>query len=119
LHSQLLLRSRQLRANGKYLLPESFAMRRHFFNNREDGVFEEKRQPGPPPNPMAMMSDPKMMQNMMKGNLLNMLPMMMIGGIVGWIFSGFVTSAFFVRDIFLVGPFSHFFDALQSRSRSR
>ena len=33
------------------------------------------------------------MQNMMKGQLLNMLPMIVVGGIVDFVFSGFLTSA--------------------------
>ncbi|XP_062534684.1 ER membrane protein complex subunit 3-like [Armigeres subalbatus] len=32
-----MIRARLLRKNGKYLTPQSFAMRRHYFNNEETG----------------------------------------------------------------------------------
>lgn len=81
-----MIRARLLRENGKYLTAQSFAMRRHFFNNADAGYFKtQKRQPVSP-NSSAMLSD------MVKGNFINVLPMVFIGGWINWMFSGFVTT---------------------------
>lgn len=65
-------------------------MRRHFLNNEETGHLRAGSQrPSQPPNPM---SDPSMMTEMLKGNLTNVLPMIVIGGWINWTFSGFVTT---------------------------
>lgn len=78
-----------LRENGKFIPKQSFLMRKHFFNNEETGYFKtQKRQPTMQ-NPMT---DPSMMTDMLKGNLTNVLPMILIGGWINWTFSGFVTT---------------------------
>lgn len=81
-----MIRARLLRENGKYLTAQSFAMRRHFFNNAETGYFKTQTRPPVSPNSTAMLSD------MVKGNFINVLPMVFIGGWINWMFSGFVTT---------------------------
>lgn len=81
-----MIRARLLRENGKYLTAQSFAMRRHFFNNAETGYFKTQIRPPVSPNSTAMLSD------MVKGNFINVLPMVFIGGWINWMFSGFVTT---------------------------
>ncbi|KAF3860945.1 hypothetical protein F7725_001200 [Dissostichus mawsoni] len=79
--SQVLLRSRVLRENGKYIPKQSFAMRKHYFNDAETGFFKKVKRKVVPKNPMT------------GGNLTNVLPMIVIGGWINWAFSGFVISA--------------------------
>eukprot|EP00051_Salpingoeca_urceolata_P017087 m.230246 g.230246 ORF g.230246 m.230246 type:complete len:250 (-) comp18858_c1_seq2:83-832(-) len=88
MESHALMRSRMLRTNGRFVPPKAFGMRRHFFNDEERGVFIAKKRDVPPPNPM---SDPSQMTEMMKGNVMHMVTYMVIGGIINWVFSGFIT----------------------------
>ncbi|KAM3910149.1 ER membrane protein complex subunit 3-like [Leptodactylus fuscus] len=87
--SQVLIRSRILRENGKYISKQSFLMRKFYFNNAEDGFFKKTKR-----NDFVSSSptDPTMLTDMMKGNVTNVLPMILIGGWINMTFSGFVTS---------------------------
>lgn len=87
--SQALVRSRLLRENGKYIPKQAFLMRRHFFNSEDAGYFKTQKRAAPATNPMT---DPNAMSDMLKGNVTNVLPMIIIGGWINWAFSGFVTS---------------------------
>ncbi|XP_023229565.1 ER membrane protein complex subunit 3 [Centruroides vittatus] len=87
--SQAMIRSRLLRENGKYIPKQAFLMRKHFFNNEETGYFKTQKRSPTMQNPMT---DPTMMTDMLKGNLTNVLPMILIGGWINWTFSGFVTT---------------------------
>ena len=89
--SQALIRSRMLRENAKFISRQGFLMRRAFFNAEETGYFKlaAKRPSNQAPNPMT---DPSMMTDMLKGNVTNVLPMILIGGWINWTFSGFVTT---------------------------
>lgn len=84
--SQAMIRARLLRENGKYLTPSAFTMRKHFFNNEESGYFKTQKRPPAAPNSSAMLTD------LVKGNFINVLPMVVIGGWINWMFSGFVTT---------------------------
>lgn len=84
-----MIRSRLLRENGQYIPKTAFLSRRHFFNSEETGYFKTQRRAPVSQNPMT---DPSMMTDMLKGNVTNVLPMVLIGGWINWMFSGFVTS---------------------------
>lgn len=86
--SQLILRSRLLRQNCKYIPYTSFLMRRYAFNKENEGYLTQKR----PPVSQNMMTDHTMMTDMLKGNATNVLPMIIIGGWINWMFSGFITT---------------------------
>uniref|UniRef100_A0A2K5RZP4 ER membrane protein complex subunit 3 n=1 Tax=Cebus imitator TaxID=2715852 RepID=A0A2K5RZP4_CEBIM len=90
--SQVLIQSRVLRENGKYIPKQSFLTQKYYFNNPEDGFFQKKktkRKVVPP----SLVTDPTMLTGMMKGNVTtNVLPMILIGGWINMTFSGFVTS---------------------------
>ncbi|NXH88127.1 EMC3 protein, partial [Edolisoma coerulescens] len=68
---------------------QSFLSRKYFFNNPEDGFFKKTKRKVVPPSPMT---DPTMLTDMMKGNVTNVLPMILIGGWINMTFSGFVTT---------------------------
>ncbi|XP_069785372.1 ER membrane protein complex subunit 3-like [Narcine bancroftii] len=87
--SQVIVRSRILREHGKYIPRKSFMMRKHFFNDAESGFFKKTKRKVVPKNPMT---DPSMLMEMMKGNLTNVIPTILIGGWINWVFSGFVTT---------------------------
>ncbi|XP_044741808.1 ER membrane protein complex subunit 3 [Chrysoperla carnea] len=86
--SQVMIRVRLLREKAMFIPHQSFLMRRHYFNNEETGYLMQKRAPVSQ-NPMT---DPSMMTDMLKGNITNVLPMIVIGGWINWMFSGFVTT---------------------------
>lgn len=87
--SHVMIRSRLLRENGQYIPKSSFIMRRHFFNNEETGYFKTQKRAAVLPNHMT---DPNIMNEMLKGNISNALPTLLIGSWFNWMLSGFVTT---------------------------
>ncbi|XP_065197382.1 ER membrane protein complex subunit 3-like [Sycon ciliatum] len=87
--SQILIKSRLLRENGSHIPQEGFLARKHYLNNSQTGFFKTTKRKPRMQNPMG---DPTMMMDMMKGNLTNILPMIVIGSWINWTFSGFVTT---------------------------
>jgi hypothetical protein len=43
---------------------------------------------------MIAILDPTMMTEMLKNNISNMVPMIVIGGVINWAFSGFLCSTY-------------------------
>ncbi|CAD5219808.1 unnamed protein product [Bursaphelenchus okinawaensis] len=87
--SHILAKARQLREYGHLIPSSSYQMRVNFYANEESGVLP-KRIEKQTAAPNAL--DPSMMSEMLKGNMLNMIPMIFIGGWINWTFSGFVTT---------------------------
>lgn len=85
--TQAVARSRLLRQNGHFIPHSAFQGRRHFFCAEEDGLFHKEEPQAATPNPAT---DPMQMMDMMKGNFVNMVPMLAIGGLINYAFSGFV-----------------------------
>ncbi|KAI6230972.1 ER membrane protein complex subunit 3 [Aphelenchoides besseyi] len=87
--SHYLAKARLLRENGKVLPPQSFGMRKQFLAEEEHGYLPKRiDKQTAQPNPL----DPSMISEMLKGNMLNMIPMIFIGGWINWTFSGFLTT---------------------------
>merc|ERR1711955_46035 len=67
----------------------SFLRRKYFFNDEKEGYFKVNKREAQMKNPMT---DPNMMTDMVKGNMTNVLPMIVIGGWINYAFSGFLTT---------------------------
>jgi len=79
--------SQRLRTNGHYLSESAFMKRKLYLVKKKTGLLREKV-PTNPSNPM--MSNPNMMMDMMKGNMVNMVPNFALMTFVSYFFSGFV-----------------------------
>ncbi|XP_048346013.1 ER membrane protein complex subunit 3-like isoform X1 [Sphaerodactylus townsendi] len=86
---QILARSRLLRENGRFLTHQGFLTRKHYFNNPENGFLRKTKRKMQLRNPLT---DPTMVTEMLKGNIINVLPMILVGGWINWAFSGFVAT---------------------------
>ncbi|XP_077185529.1 ER membrane protein complex subunit 3-like isoform X1 [Paroedura picta] len=85
----ILARSRLLRENGRFLTHQGFLSRKHYFNDPQGGFFRKTKRKIQPRNPLT---DPTMVTEMLKGNLVNVIPMILVGGWINWAFSGFVAT---------------------------
>jgi hypothetical protein len=83
-----LMRSNRLRKNAEWLTEHSMKTRKAFFCNATDGYLNKKVEA---PNPMNAMSNPDMMNNMLKQNIQGVVHMMMFT-MIGSIFQGFITA---------------------------
>jgi len=86
-HKQTLGRVSRLRSRGARLLPrESFEARKAYFANKEKGLLTQKvKKSGVNP-----MSNPMGMIDHMKGNMLYMVPNMVMMAVISFFFQGFV-----------------------------
>ncbi|XP_064606550.1 ER membrane protein complex subunit 3-like [Liolophura sinensis] len=87
--SHALIRSRMLRENGRYIPKQGFLMRKSYFNEEDKGFFKTQKREAVAKNPMT---DPSMMSDMVKGNVTNVVPMIIVGTWINWAFSGFLTT---------------------------
>lgn len=92
IYRQTLLRSKRLRANANKIPYNSFRVRKNFFNNPENGIFKDRGASQSPMNPMMNnpMMDPTNMVDMMKKNMVMVVPQLFIMSWVSYFFSGFV-----------------------------
>ncbi|KAL7671599.1 hypothetical protein ACOME3_006492 [Neoechinorhynchus agilis] len=92
--SHLLLRSRMLRENGSFLPRESFEARKRFLTDEENGYLniELEDLQNTPPSSTNPAFDPTTMTEMLKGNLINVLPMFVVGGWINYAFNGFLCT---------------------------
>lgn len=84
-HKQVISQASRLRMNGKYINDKAFHMRKAYFARKKTGVLREKV-----PGPANPMSNPLQMVDMMKGNIIFMVPNFVMMAFVGHFFSGFV-----------------------------
>jgi len=86
--TQILKRAQMLRMNYKYIPSDAFYARRNLLAKDYLTQAEKKN----PMDAMAQMQDPNMMQNMMKQNMVMMVPQMAMMGWVSYFFAGFVVG---------------------------
>eukprot|EP00600_Ochromonadales_sp_CCMP1393_P004642 CAMPEP_0174953960 /NCGR_PEP_ID=MMETSP0004_2-20121128/159_1 /TAXON_ID=420556 /ORGANISM="Ochromonas sp., Strain CCMP1393" /LENGTH=272 /DNA_ID=CAMNT_0016201721 /DNA_START=33 /DNA_END=851 /DNA_ORIENTATION=+ len=84
-HKQVLQQSLRLRINGRCLNDSAFNMRKSYMIRKKTGVLREKV-----PGPSNPMSNPMAMIDMMKGNIVFMLPNFAMMAFIGYFFAGFV-----------------------------
>lgn len=84
----MILRGKLLRDNGNYIPKSGFTMRKQHFVNEKFGWLLSPR----PNASQNLFTDPTKVTDMMKSNVVNILPMFAIGGWIVWMFSGFLIA---------------------------
>ena len=79
------MQAARLRTNGQFINEKAFHTRKAHLTRPKTGLLREKV-----PGPTNPMSNPMAMVDMMKGNLIFMLPNIALMGFVGYFFSGFL-----------------------------
>lgn len=82
---QVLAQAQRLRMNGRFISTNAFNMRKSYLIRKETGALREKV-----PGPSNPMSNPMAMMDMMKGQMVFMIPNFAMMAFVGYFFSGFV-----------------------------
>jgi len=86
---QILSRSNRFRQNAKFLPPFAFTSRKKYLQTKKVGLLCQKQERAE--NPM-MSGNPSFQMNMMKGQMTNMLPSILMMTFVSFFFSGYVIS---------------------------
>ncbi|GAB4819473.1 hypothetical protein N2152v2_006519 [Parachlorella kessleri] len=81
-------RSVLLRSNGAYIPESGYRQRRTFFTAKDTGVFNQKVESKNMQE--QMITNPDMMQNMMKAQMGGLVPQIGMGAFVNFFFSGFI-----------------------------
>merc|ERR1711865_796907 len=86
--ASVLAKSKMLRMHSGFIPEESFRMRKKFLIDEHLSQGKEKN----PMDAMAMMNDPSMFMDMMKKNMVMVVPQMAMMGWVSYFFSGFIVG---------------------------
>ncbi|KAJ1426429.1 integral membrane protein DUF106-domain-containing protein [Ochromonadaceae sp. CCMP2298] len=84
-HKQVLQQVTRLRMNARFISDDAFNMRKSYMIRKKTGILREKV-----PGAANPMSNPMAMVDMMKGNIVYMLPNFAMMAFIGYFFAGFV-----------------------------
>ncbi|XP_018318995.1 ER membrane protein complex subunit 3-like isoform X2 [Agrilus planipennis] len=86
-YSHAILRVQALRENNKYIPNKAFQCRKNFFNDKDVGYLTQDSV-----TLQQNLANPNLLLDLLKGNMANVLPMIVLGGWISWVFSGFLTT---------------------------
>jgi hypothetical protein len=84
-HKQVLQQAGRLRVNARFISDKAFNVRKAYLIRKKTGILREKV-----PGPSNPMSNPMAMVDMMKGNIVYMLPNFAMMAFIGYFFAGFI-----------------------------